>query len=448
MTGGATSGTPSPRPRVIVRRCDGYDPARVRGIVAESLADLGVPAAGRRVFIKPNVVSANRRYIHDSFTNPAVFEGTVGALRDGSCGRIVVGESGGYGIPGRLFFRESGYAALARRLGVDLVDLNEHPTVRVPLARAAWHQEISLSTHIASAGLKVWMPKLKFHIFCGITNALKLNVGILQHRERMRFHDWRVHEKIVDLLEAGYPDVVVTDAIDVTYGFESAPYPVHLGALLVADHPVACDAVGAWIMGYDPPAIRHLAIASERGYGSIDLADFAITGDVSPDELRDRPKGRPRLFQVLADLDTPIRFVGGVAGGPGAGDAPVHCDGGCEGAVKGCLGTIEKRRPGSLASARPGVIVTGVVTGDVVCPDGPALLVGDCTRVEGRLDAPRVVRVRGCPVPARDLFVKVPLLFRMPSPMLDLRDACLFVWYSVVKAVATVWYRWLRRGVR
>ena len=85
------------------------------------------------------------------------------------------------------------------------------------------------------------MPKLKYHIFANITNALKLNIGILTHSERMLFHDYRLHEKIVDLLEAGYPDLVVTDAIDITYGFESAPYPVRLGLMLIADDPLAAD---------------------------------------------------------------------------------------------------------------------------------------------------------------------------------------------------------------
>ncbi len=398
-----TPPTPPSRPRVIVRRCPDYDPGRIQGILREAVHDLGLQARGRRIFLKPNVVSANRRYIHDSFTNPAVVASMVRVLQAQQPAGITIGESGGYGIPGRLFFHEAGYFAMARRLGVDLVDLNEHPTVRVPLAKATLHTAIDLSRHITDADLKVWMPKLKFHIFCGVTNALKLNVGILLHHERMLFHDHRIHEKIADLLEAGWPDLVVSDAIDVTYGFESAPHPVRLGALLIADHPLAADAVAAWIMGYEPASIRHLAIASERGYGSLDLRDFDLAGDADLQELRDRPKGRRRLFQVLDELETPIRFVGGVAEG-----TDVHCDGGCEGAVKGCLGTIEKRRPGSLAKARPGTIVTGVVKGDVVSPDGPVLLVGECTRVEGRLEASRVVRVRGCPVAARQLFVTVP----------------------------------------
>jgi uncharacterized protein (DUF362 family) len=58
------------------------------------------------------------------------------------------------------------------------------------------------SRALAEADFKVWMPKLKYHICCTVTNALKLNIGILTHKERMLYHDDRLDEKIVDLLKA------------------------------------------------------------------------------------------------------------------------------------------------------------------------------------------------------------------------------------------------------
>ncbi len=418
----------SKRPRVILRRCPDYKVDRISGIIRESMQALDCRVAGD-VFLKPNVVTANRRYIHNSYTHPDVTEAMVNVLRQAYAPEsLCIGESGGYGIPSRLFFKESGYMDLANRIGIDLYDLNEHKLVKVKLARALWHKEILLSRYIHAADYKIWLPKLKFHIFAGITNALKLNIGILTHKERMLFHDYRIHDKIVDLLEPGFPDLIVTDAIDITYGFESAPYPVRLGALIIADDPLAADVVAAVIMGYAPEEIQHLKLAAERGYGSLNLDDIDISGDVDLDTLRATPKGNTRLFQHLDELDTPIRFFNGRA--PGT-DLP--CDGGCECALKGCLGTIEKRTPGVLKNARKGAIVTGIYAGDVIMPDGPVLLVGDCTRVEGRLEAARVSRIKGCPMGARDLFIKVPLLFGVPSPMLDPRDATLFILNSVAK---------------
>lgn len=420
------------KPRVIIRSCPEYDVEKIREIVRQSLDELGggFNFAGK-VFIKPNVVSANKGYIHDSYTNPKVVEAVAGLVNESKPQRLTIGESGGYGIPSRLFLKEAGYFDLGKKVGAEVIDLNEHELIKVKLERATCHKEALLSRRMVEADVKIWLPKLKFHIFASITCSLKLNIGILSHKERMLYHDWRIHEKIVDLLEPGYPDLIVADAIDITYGFESAPYPVRLGALLVSRDPLALDAVAAHIMGYDPKDVKHLKIAADRGFGTIDLSEIEITGDADIEELRAKPKGKPRLFQVLNELETPIRFFAGFAK-----ESDIICDGGCEGALKGCLGTIEKRRPGSLVKAKKGAIVTGVFRGDVICPDGPVLLIGDCTKVTGKLEAKSIHRVKGCPVGARDLFVKVPRLFDLPSPMLDFRDASLFLAQNVVKGSA------------
>ncbi|MBU2488183.1 MAG: DUF362 domain-containing protein [Proteobacteria bacterium] len=427
------------KPRVILRKCEDYRLDRLAGVIRESCADLDIRLQGK-VFIKPNVVTANRKYIRHSYTHPAMAAAMIQVLQERDVEKITVGESGGFGIPSRLFLKESDYLDVCGMMGVAAVDLNEHAMAPVDLEKGRWHKSMLLSRFIREADTKIWMPKLKYHIFCSITCALKLNIGILAHSERMMFHDHRIHEKIVDVLEAGYPDLVVTDAVDITYGFESAPYPVRLGALILSDHPLANDVVAAHVMGYRPEDIKHLRIASERGYGSLSLDDLEIGGDVGIEELAARPKGNRTLFQNLSELPTPIEFFAGLAPGTDA-----VCDGGCEGAVKGCLGTIEKRRPGSLARARKGAIVTGIYHGDVIVPDGTALLIGDCTQVTGRLEAKKVRRIKGCPIGARDLLIHIPLLFGMPSPMLDARDASLFVTQSVAKGVNILTHRMLGR---
>lgn len=429
------------KPRVILRSCENYSVDAISAIIRETTTDLGHNIKGK-VFIKPNVVSANREYIHSSYTQPAVVESMVRVLRERDIKSITIGESGGYGIPSRLFLKESGYAAMGKRLGVPVVDLNEYPSVKIPLVKGVVHHDMMLSELIRDADYKIWMPKLKYHIFASITNALKLNIGILQHSERMLYHDHRIHEKIVDMLEAGYPDLVVSDAIDITYGFESAPYPVKLGIILISDNPLAADAAAAYIMGYKPEDVLHLKIAGERGYGSLKLKDISIEGDADIEKLRAKPKGKTRLFQHLNELDTPIKFFAGYAPG-----TDTICDGGCEAAVKGILGTIEKRRPGSLKNAKPGAIVQGIYKGDVNMPGLPVLLLGNCTRVEGKLNAGKIYHVKGCPIGVKQLMVKIPVIFGLPSPMLDLRDAYLFVQNSIEKTFSIFKHKVLRMKV-
>ena len=419
----------SEKKKVILRRCERYDPDLVSGIIRESLEDLGKKPYGK-VFIKPNVVSANRGYIFDSYTHPVVVGEAVDAIRAMGAKNVTVGESGGYGIPSRLFLSEAGYFDMAKKKNVKVVDLNEEKTYRVPFKKGMWHQSMLVAKSLYEADFKVWMPKLKYHICCTVTNALKLNIGILTHKERMLYHDDRLNEKIVDLLEVGFPDIVISDAITITHGYESAPKPFHLGLLLFSNDPLAADAVAAKILGYKPTDVIHLTMASERGYGSIKDGDIEVTGDVTIEELQKKTKGIVSEFQDLQKLDTKIKFYTGVD--PDRGRL---CYGGCEAAVKGCLGTIDCRRPGSLKNAKPGAIVMGIYKGNVIHPDEPVLLVGDCTRVEGKLEAKTIKRLKGCPLGTKQLFLTIPFTFGMSSPLLDPRDATLFIYNSVVKGI-------------
>jgi uncharacterized protein (DUF362 family) len=427
-------------PRVILRRCETPDPARVHAIVRECFEELGVRPSGR-VLIKPNVVTANRVYIHHSYTHPGVIEGIVSTLREGGVSDITVGESSGIGIPPGLFLHEAGYDALARRIGVRLVDFNQDAATWVDLKRAVCQKGFHVPRAVLDADTKIWAPKLKYHICCEVTNALKLNIGILQHRDRMVCHDDRLNDKIVDLLEIGWPDLVVTDATTVGHGFESAPQGFPLGLLLVADNPLAADAVAGAALGYRPENIVHLRIASERGYGTISLDAIGISGDYPLDELASKTKHIVSEYQDIHRVETPLKFY--------CGDNPAtgrFCYGGCLAAVKGALGTTDKRRPGSVRNAQPGGIVTGDYGGDVLHAGQTVFLVGDCTHVAGRFEARRVVRLRGCPVRASQLLMRLPRAFRMPSPMSDGRSAAQFVYYTLRHALVRLFGRGVRTG--
>ena len=411
---------------MILRRCAAPEPELVRGLVSECFQELGARPRGR-VLIKPNVVTANRGYIHDSYTHPGVIEGLVGELKSRpEVGGITIGESGGFGIPPRLFLHEAGYTRLARRLGVRLVDFNEDRADWTPLVKGVAHKGFRLARSISGADTLIWAPKLKYHICCQVTNALKLNIGILQHRDRMKYHDDRLNEKIVDLLEIGYPDLVVSDAINVGHGYESAPRTIHLGFILVANDPVAADAVAAAALGYRPEEVVHLKIAAGRGYGSISLDDIEISGDVTIDEIREKTVGFESEYQDIHKVDTPIKFYCG-----NSPERDVFCYGGCLAAIKGCLGTIDKRKPGSVKNCRPGAIVTGVYRGDVSHPGQPVLLIGDCTKVEGKLEAGRVKKIPGCPIGTSRLLFGLPPVFKLPSPASDRRSAVLFIYFML-----------------
>jgi len=413
---------------VLLRKVEDYNPDMLKKVVEEGFKLLDKHPGGK-VLIKPNVVFANKRYSNHAYTNPELVGTVVDTLRESGVSNVTIGESGGYAVPTRMLLKESGYYEMGRAHNVPVIDFNEDSYVKVDLKKAAWHKTMLCPRLIHEADFKIWMPKLKYHICCEVTHALKLNIGTLLHKERMLYHDDRLNEKIVDLLETGYPDMVITDAVIIGHGFESCAKPFHLGVILISNDPVAADVVAAQILGYRPEDVHHLKIASDRGYGSIEPSSVEVLGDVTIEELAKKTKGIVSEFQDIQKVDTPIRFYEGV--GPHTGDI---CYGGCMAAVKGCLGTVDARRPGSLKRAKQGAIVTGIYDGDVDAGDGVALLIGDCTEVKGTIKAGKVKRVKGCPIGALQLTGVVPLTFGMPSPLFDIRDGWKFATNSVFKA--------------
>ncbi|RJP26284.1 MAG: DUF362 domain-containing protein [Candidatus Abyssobacteria bacterium SURF_5] len=417
--------------KVILRRCEEYNPIRMREIIRDGIAELGEQPRGR-ILIKPNVVTANTEYIHHSYTAPPIVEAMVDVLRETSAGsQITIGESGAIGVPTRAFFADSGYARMARNIGIPLRNFNEEKTKEITLARAKWHKTFLAARSLHEADYKIWMPKLKYHIVCQITNALKLNIGILTHKERFLYHDDRLNEKVVDLLEFGWPNLIVTDAVMIGHGFESSPYPFHLGAILISNDPVAADVVAARILNYQPEEVAHLVEARERGYGSLDINDIEVTGDLSIDDLAAKTKDIESAFQDLQKLKTPIKFYEGV--NPKTGNI---CYGGCICSIKGVLGTAEKKYPGNLAGAKAGAIVMGYYKGDVIHPGQPVALIGTCSDVEGRLECGRIIRIKSCPVKVRDLAVLLLRKFGMKSPAFDVTNISKMIFYSAMEASA------------
>ncbi|GAG01561.1 unnamed protein product, partial [marine sediment metagenome] len=260
-----------------------------------------------------------------------------------------------------------------------------------------------------------------------ITNTLKLNIGILNHRERFLYHDDRLHQKVVDMLEIGYPDIIVSDAVTIGKGFESSPYPVHLGAIIISNEPLACDMVAAKILNYEPDQVLHLIEAKERGYGSLDFDDITVSGDISIEELAERTKNVESPFQDLSKLDSPLTFYEGTNKSSGN-----ICYGGCICSIKGLLATAEKKYPGTLKKAKKAAIVMGFYEGDVIQPNDPAVLVGTCTAVSGKLEASKIIHLKGCPVKVKDMMLFLLFRLNIKSPAFDLRNMILLICHSVI----------------
>jgi hypothetical protein len=115
---------------------------------------------------------------------------------------------------------------------------------------------------------------------------MKNAFGGLLHTHRHYTHSW-IHETLVDLLaiqkEIHTGIFAVMDGT--TAGNGPGPrtmHPEEKNVILASADQVAIDAVAAKMMGFDPFAIRYLAVAHERGLGCADPRDIVVVGsDVS-----------------------------------------------------------------------------------------------------------------------------------------------------------------------
>jgi uncharacterized protein (DUF362 family) len=417
----------SEKARVILRRVPDYDPALIRKVIREGIEELGLAGRVRgRITVKPNIVMSHPKLTPSAFTRSEFMDGLLGAIEDVAAekSRVVVTEKSGAGIPTSRMFRRAGYYRLKRKHKVRILPIEEDRKIRVPLEKGKIHSSIRTGRAIVDRDFLVYAPKLKTNALTqGMTAAVKLNIGILCDRERMWNHNYNLDEKIADLLEVGFPDFIATDAIEISNGGNHlTQHGRHLGLVIMASNPVAHDAVCARILHLDPEALDHVRLARERGYGPTGLEDIEITGDIGLDDIREKTKGLETGFIHADDLKTPMKIVSGEP----------YCRGGCHGVFVDWLYMIKDRKPKLWNRLPEWTVVIGKYPGDVRADK--VMRIGTCTRVEGKLEARRKGRIRGCPPKHKDIvlwfFLKAGILNPMFRPGLiwDAYPGLFFTW--------------------
>jgi uncharacterized protein (DUF362 family) len=129
------------------------------------------------------------------------------------------------------------------------------------------------------------LPTMKTHGHSQTTGAIKNSFGGLLKEVRHYAHEY-MHEVLVDLMYMQrelHPRIfAVMDGT--VMGDGAGPrtmIPREGNLILASSDQVAIDAIAAKIMGFDPLAIRYLAMCHERGLGVADPRDIEIVGDVA-----------------------------------------------------------------------------------------------------------------------------------------------------------------------
>lgn len=269
----------------IVKRRGSTVEAAVREAVALAGGLGKIVTRESRVLVKPNLVrpSASGTGV---ITDCQVTETVTKLVLEERPARVVIGEGSGYGydvIGARAdtfeAFKISGTADVAERLGVDLVDLNRDAVVEVEIPGYHVMDKVKIAQTAVESDVIISLPVLKVHRRTIVTLSLKNMKGVMPSREKKKTHRLGLERAIIDLNTVVKPAFTVVDGLVGLGGLWSKEDAEHLNLILASQDPVAADAVGAAVMGFDPAKILKLTLASEKGLGTADLQRIEVRGE-------------------------------------------------------------------------------------------------------------------------------------------------------------------------
>lgn len=257
----------------------------------------------------------------------------------------------------------------------------------VVLEKGRLHRHVSVARELAECDFLIFAPKLKTNVLShGYSGALKLNIGIMDGRERLFHHNRDLPIKIVDLLEAANPDLIVMDGIRMAHGGNQMTQAgSDVGVVVVSSDAVAHDMVCARLLNLDPFKIEHIREAVERGYGPSSFAEIHVTGDYPIKKVQTATRRLKSGFFPVEQYPCNFRIVSG---------SP-YCVGGCHGIFLDWLHMVGDRKPKLLKRFPKLTAVVGKTEREI--RDKRTLLVGDCARASSSIRSKRVVRIKGCP---------------------------------------------------
>ncbi|MEM3765640.1 MAG: DUF362 domain-containing protein [Candidatus Bathyarchaeia archaeon] len=235
------------------------------------LINYKIPAGAKRIVIKPNMC-----YYYDfstGFTTDPKFVGAlIELLREkvSTNPEISIVESDASAMRCKYAFKMLGYEELARKYGVNLVNLSEeeyeienifvgHHIFNIPVPKIIKNADLRVNV----TKVKYTMPKIK--LTCGLKNIF----GCIPYPKKFVYHPI-LNEVIVSANKAMKFDLCILDG-NMVYGAKV----LNLGLVMASEDPVAFDSVAAKIAGIDPKSVKYLRLASKEGLGKM---EFTVKG--------------------------------------------------------------------------------------------------------------------------------------------------------------------------
>ncbi|HRU07017.1 MAG TPA: DUF362 domain-containing protein [Candidatus Brocadiia bacterium] len=304
------------RARVALQPCASYDMDVVRASLAQALGALPeaaeVFARGRRILVKPNLLSSTHPPEAAVNTHPAVIRALVEyALARGA--RVWVGDSCGCLSEDSTAraLDVGGVRALASDTGAQAVNFDRAAWVSLPVREGRVLSSVRVPKVAVDVDAVVNAPKFKTHGLTMMTGAVKNLLGLVPGKGKKDIHvqapkPEEMSRALVDIYSVVRPALTVMDAVVGMEGEGPAGGRAReVGYLLASGDGVALDAVAGAMMGLAPHLSPTTREAAARGLGVGDLDAIDVVGatleQARPAKwaLPGGPKARSLLWRVM-----------------------------------------------------------------------------------------------------------------------------------------------------
>ena len=214
---------------------------------------------------------------------PESLRGIIKFVKGRNPKRIIVATGSGQ-RPTSEIMEYSGSGKVIREEGVEFVDLNNGPFVRINLN----HKRVpatNLNKLFNEMTFLISFTQLKSHEEATMSAAIK-NIALgwppaEEHgypKKNLGIHD-DLHGFISAMAEEVKIDLSIVSASPAMIGTGPAKgVPRHTGIVIAGTDPVATDTVAARLLGFEPQGVHYLFDCSNRGIGISDVTKMNIKG--------------------------------------------------------------------------------------------------------------------------------------------------------------------------
>ena len=244
---------------------------------ALDLIDYKKALEGRdRALVKVNFITT-KTWDTGATTDPLVVEAIIHKLREIPI-EVYVVESDATITNADKAFKATGMKEMCERNGVGWINLRHAgDKVEIPVTDGYTFDKIKVPRIVTESAI-ISAAKLKTHSQTSVTLGMKNMFGVLPDKFKGKFHRRGMHKVVADINTVVKPALTVIDGFVAMEG--RGPVngkPVRMDTIIAGADPVATDATGARVMGFNPHRIDHIMMAHEKGLGEID--NIEIVGD-------------------------------------------------------------------------------------------------------------------------------------------------------------------------